>query len=100
MSDILVETSNDRMKDWLNSIQRERKICYFLGDLNLDLLQHEEHRPTSAFLDISRNRDDELERKIVSYKATENLLKAAKRQDDQDLHMVHELNLEKILAGH
>ena len=48
----LVETFNDRKNDRLNIIQRERKICYFLGDLNLDLLKHEEHRPTSAFLDI------------------------------------------------
>ena len=28
------------------------KICYFLGDLNLDLLRREEHRPTFAFLEI------------------------------------------------
>ena len=47
-----VEIVNDRMNDWLNIIQREKKICYFLGDLNLDLLRHKEHRPTSAFLDI------------------------------------------------
>ena len=40
------------MNDWLNIIQRERKICYYLGDLNLDLLKHEEQRPTSALLDI------------------------------------------------
>ena len=40
------------MNDWLHIIQRERKICYYLGDLNLDLLKHEEHRPTSALLDI------------------------------------------------
>ena len=26
--------------------------CYFLGDLNSDLLKHEEHRPASALLDI------------------------------------------------
>ena len=52
MPELSVETFNGRMNDWLNIIQRERKICYFLGDLNLDLLKHEEHRPTSAFLDI------------------------------------------------
>ena len=52
MPDSSGENFNDRMNDWLNIIQRERKLCYFLGDLNLDLLKHEEHRPTSAFLDI------------------------------------------------
>ena len=52
MPDSSVETFNDRMNDWLNIFQRERKICYFLGDLNLDLLKHEKHRPTYAFLDI------------------------------------------------
>ena len=52
MPDSSVEIFNDRMNDWLNIIQREKKICYFLGDLNLDLLRNEEHRPTSAFLDI------------------------------------------------
>ena len=52
MPDSSVEIFNDRMNDWLNIIQREKKICYFLGDLNLDLLRNEKHRPTSAFLDI------------------------------------------------
>ena len=52
MPDSSVEIFNDRMNDWLNIIQRENKICYFLGDLNLDLLRHEEHRLLSAFLDI------------------------------------------------
>ena len=53
MSDSSVNIFNDRMTDWVNIIQRERILCYFLGDLNLDLLKkHEEHRPTSAFLDI------------------------------------------------
>ena len=52
MPDSSVEIFNDRMNDWLNIIQREKKICYFLGDLNLDLLRNEEHRPTSTFLDI------------------------------------------------
>ena len=52
MPDSSVEIFNDRMNDWLNIIQGEKKICYFLGDLNLDLLRNEEHRPTSAFLDI------------------------------------------------
>ena len=44
--------SNDRIACILNTITRENKSCYFLGDLNIDLLKHENHSPTSRFLDI------------------------------------------------
>ena len=47
-----IDIFNDRLNDILNIIYRERKICYFLGDLNIDLLKYEEHRPTSEFLDL------------------------------------------------
>ena len=30
---------------------RVYKLCYFLGDLNIDLRKHENHSPTSGFLD-------------------------------------------------
>ena len=30
----------------------ESKICYFLGDLSIDLLKHEEHRLIKEFLDL------------------------------------------------
>ena len=40
------------MSDILNTIQRENKLCYFMGDYNLDLLKHEEHKLTSEFIDI------------------------------------------------
>ena len=46
-----MEIFNDRMSDIMNIFQRERKICYFLGDLNVDLLKHESHQSTAAFLD-------------------------------------------------
>ena len=42
----------DWINDILNIIHRESKICYFLGDLNIDLLKYEEHRLTSEFLDL------------------------------------------------
>ena len=47
-----IDIFNDRLNDILNIIHRERKICYFLGDLNIDLLKYEEHRPASQFLDL------------------------------------------------
>ena len=36
----------------VNIIHRENKICDILADLNIDFLKHEEHTPTSAFLDL------------------------------------------------
>ena len=51
MPNTCMEIFNDRMSDIMNIVQRERKICYFLGDLNVDLLKHESHQSTAAFLD-------------------------------------------------
>ena len=47
-----VEIFNDRIADILNTAEKEQKICYFMGDLNIDLFKTEEHRQTSNFLDI------------------------------------------------
>ena len=42
--------------DQLNCIQekmkREKKLCYFLGDFNIDLLKNDFHIPTTNFLDM------------------------------------------------
>ena len=51
MHDSSVDVFNERMCDILNVITKEKKICYLIGDLNIDLLKHEEHRPTSDFVD-------------------------------------------------
>ena len=40
------------MTDILNSVNKENKPFYMLGDLNIDLLKYEEHRLTSSFLDM------------------------------------------------
>ena len=52
MPDSSVDIFSDRMNDVLNTIQNERKLCYILGDLNIDFLKHDEHRSTSTFLDV------------------------------------------------
>ena len=36
----------------LQSLSKENKDCYILGDYNIDLLKDEIHRPTSDFLDL------------------------------------------------
>ena len=50
MLNTCMEIFNDRISDIMNIVQRERKICYFLGDLNVDLLIHESHQSTAACL--------------------------------------------------
>ena len=52
MPDASVDVFNERLSDTLNVVTKEKKICYLIGDLNIDLLKHEEHRPTSDFIDI------------------------------------------------
>ena len=52
MPDYSVDIFSERMNDVLNIIQKECKICYILGDLNIDFLKYDEHRPTSTFLDV------------------------------------------------
>ncbi len=35
---------------YLNSITKERKLCYIMGDFNLNLLNCSEHQPTDDFI--------------------------------------------------
>ena len=46
------KTSVEIFDDILNTAEREQKICYSMGDLNIDLFKTEEHRQTSNYLDI------------------------------------------------
>ena len=43
MPDSSVDVFNERMCHISNVITKEKRICYLVGDLNLDLLKHEEH---------------------------------------------------------
>ena len=47
-----VDTFNERISDILNAIQKEHKLCYLLGDLNIDFLKADEHRATGELLDV------------------------------------------------
>ena len=40
------------MTDIMNKVNKENKLFYMLGDLNIYLLRYEEHRLTSSFVDI------------------------------------------------
>ena len=51
MPNTCMEIFNDRMSDIMNIVQRERKIFYFLGDSNVDMLKYESHQSTASFLD-------------------------------------------------
>ena len=50
MPDFYVEVFNDRINDIMNTIQRENKICYLLGDLSIDFLKCDGHKLTSDYL--------------------------------------------------
>ena len=36
----------------MEMISKENKVCYLIGDFNLDLLNNHGHLPTGEFLDI------------------------------------------------
>ena len=40
------------LADTMHKLKRENKLCYLMGDYNLDLLKNETHLPTSKFLDL------------------------------------------------
>ena len=52
MPDSSVDVFNERMCDILNVVTKDMKRCYLVGKLNIYLLKHEEHRPTSDLVDI------------------------------------------------
>ena len=43
---------SELMTNVFERLQRKNKLCYLMGDYNLDLLKHETHPQTSDFLDI------------------------------------------------
>ena len=47
-----VDVFNDRIADVMNVIQKERKLCYLMGDLNIDFLKADDHRATGELLDV------------------------------------------------
>ena len=49
MPNACVDAFNERMCDILSIVQKERKMCYFPVDLNIDILKCENHKPTAAF---------------------------------------------------
>ena len=51
MPDFSVEVFNERINDIMSTIQRKNKTCYLIGDLNIDFLKIDGHKPTSDFLD-------------------------------------------------
>ena len=52
MPNTSLDIFNDRIGNIMNIITRENKLCYFLGDWNIDHLKQESYSLTSEFLDI------------------------------------------------
>ena len=51
MPDSSVDIFNERISDILNTVCKELKIFYCIGDLNIDFFRYGFHEPTSAMLD-------------------------------------------------
>ena len=49
--DSSVDVFNERISDILNTVCKEHKIFYCIGDLNIDFFKYDVHKPTSAMLD-------------------------------------------------
>ena len=47
-----INTFNDQFATLMENIKQEEKICYLMGDYNINLLKIESHGPTSVFNDI------------------------------------------------
>ena len=47
-----INTFNDQFATVMENIKQEKKICYSIGDYNINLLNVELHGPTSDFNDI------------------------------------------------
>ena len=48
----LIEVFNEKLNEILNQIKREDKICYMIGDYNINLLNSENHTQTGEFVDL------------------------------------------------
>ena len=57
MPDSSIDIFNDRVADISNITNKENKLFYMLGDLNIDFLKCDEHRLTSSFIDILYSND-------------------------------------------
>ena len=52
MPDSSVEVFNERIDGVLNTIKREKKIVYLMGDLNINFLKCDNHKLTSDFIEL------------------------------------------------
>jgi hypothetical protein len=44
---------NDKLSTILDTVRKEKKIVYHVGDFNIDLLKHLSHPPTSDFISLN-----------------------------------------------
>ena len=52
MPDSSVDVFNERITDIMNVIQKENKMIYAMGDLNIDFLKSDVHKSTNSLLDV------------------------------------------------
>ena len=47
-----IDIFNNHMKLLLDKLQKDNKLCYILGDMNINILNQETHTKTGQFVDI------------------------------------------------
>ena len=52
MPNFSVDVFSDRISDVMSVIQKERKLCYLWGDLNIDVLKADDLRATGELFDV------------------------------------------------
>ena len=52
-----IETFDGEVKQVLEKIGFENKLCFLLGDFNIDILSADSHNPTSEFIDLMNSND-------------------------------------------
>ena len=52
MPNACVDVFTDRLTDIMNVIEKEHKLCYIMGDLNINFLKANDHKSTGVLLDV------------------------------------------------
>ena len=67
MPDSSVEIFSEGISDILNTIQKEKKIFYLTGDLNIDFLKSDIHKSTSLLSDVFYKPSDEMSSNAITF---------------------------------
>ena len=52
MPNVCVDVFTDRLTDIMTVIEKEHRICYVMGDFNIDFLRADDHKSTGVLCDV------------------------------------------------